>query len=389
MHLHLPTMLWVMLLASATLSGSVLLVAKKDRGHDGLQAWGWGLLLHGLSYAVFALRFVGWNVPAIVVSNLLISATLSLHLLAVAQFQRGRTPPLARWRLHIPLLLTLLVSLALLTQHQWRSAAMALVFGVQALWLMHEALAPRLNGAREHGRLLLVGGAAVLAVLFGARFLVILLDAPWEAQITVPEPIQAFTYLISLIAVLMNTMGYVLMHKERAAELQHEQATHDPLTGVLNRRALMDALRNAVSAASRKQGTLSVLMLDLDHFKRVNDEHGHPAGDLVLKEVTRRVRQRLRLHDSLGRFGGEEFVVVLEDTALVSAAAAAESIRAVVAEKPVSCGELQIPVTISIGLHMRVPENSDQAVEEMIAAADRALYQAKQNGRNRVEIAGA
>lgn len=386
MNLHLPTMLWVMLLASFTLSGSVLLVARKDRGHDGLQTWGWGMLLHGLSYAAFSLRYIGWEATSIVLSNFLVSATLALHLLAVAQFQEGRTRALPRWQTVLPLVGTVATSLILIHMHQARSAVLAVLFGMQALWLAREAAGPGITGPKEHGRLLLISGASILALMLAVRFLVIVRDSPWESQITVPDPIQAFTYLISLATVLMNSIGYVLMHKERAAELQHEQATHDPLTGVLNRRALMEVLRSAVSAASRKQGALSVLMLDLDHFKKVNDQYGHPAGDAVLKEVTRRVRQRLRLHDSLGRFGGEEFVVVLEDTALVSAATAAESIRAVVAEKPVLCGTLEIPVTISIGLHMGTPENSDQAVEELIAAADRALYQAKQNGRNRVEI---
>lgn len=379
-------MLWVMLLTSITLSVSVLLVALKDRGHDGLKAWGWGLLMHGLSYAFFALRYADWTALSVAGSNVMVSATLALHLMAVAQFQAGRTRKLPRWRIHLPVLLTLAASLLLITQHQARSAVLALLFGMQALWLAREAWGPGIAGPKENGRILLMTGASLLATMLLVRFVVVATDAPWEAQVTVPDSIQALTYLVTLLGVLTNTIGYVLMHKERAAELQHEQATHDPLTGVLNRRALMDGLRNAVSAASRKKAMLSVLMLDLDHFKSVNDRYGHPVGDVVLKEVTRRVRQRLRLHDSLGRYGGEEFVVVLDDTTLVSAATVAESIRAVVAESPVTSGTLAIPVTISIGLHMRQPENRDIEVEQMIAAADRALYRAKQNGRNRVEI---
>ena len=379
-------MLWVMLLTSATLAVSVLLVALKDRGRDGLKAWGWGLLAHGLSYAFFALRYGEATTLSVLGSNAAVSLSLALHLRAVAQFQAGRTRPLPRWRMGLPVLLTLAVSLALLEQHQARSAVLALLFGMQSLWLAREAWGPGIDGPKENGRLLLMAGSGLLSAMLLVRFVMVATAPPWAAQVTVPDAMQAGTYLVTLLGVLTNTMGYVLMHKERAAELQHEQATHDALTGVLNRRALMDGLRNAVSAASRKKTMLSVLMLDLDHFKLVNDRYGHPVGDVVLKEVTRRVRQRLRLHDSLGRYGGEEFVVVLEDTPLASAATVAESIRAVVADGPVVCGALEIPVTISVGLHVCQPGNRALELEPLIAAADRALYRAKQNGRNRVEI---
>lgn len=386
-NLHLPTMLWVMLLTSFTLACSVLLVSYRTRARDGLGTWGWGMLVHGGSYSVFALRYFGWLDTSILVSNLMVGGTLSLHLLAVVQFQKGRVPPLPRWLVWGPLLLVAALCLALLHAHQMRIAALALVFAAQSLLLAWQALGRGLTGSREYGRALLLCGSMLLALVLLVRFVSVVTGPQWDAQVAVPDSLQALTYLFTMVTLLMNSIGYVLMHKEHAVDLQHEQATHDALTGIFNRRALLDQLRVAVSAASRNGSELGVLMLDLDHFKRVNDEHGHQAGDAVLKEATQRIRQRLRLHDVLGRYGGEEFLVVLQHTSLASATGVAEDIRKVVEAQPFAFNGKAIPLTISIGVHVRCPANTEQAVDEMIAAADRALYQAKQGGRNRVEIA--
>jgi diguanylate cyclase (GGDEF)-like protein len=161
------------------------------------------------------------------------------------------------------------------------------------------------------------------------------------------------------------------------------QATRDPLTGVFNRRALMERMELELSRAARGQSKRAgVLMLDLDHFKHVNDTYGHLAGDQVLIEATRRFQAALRDYDVLGRYGGEEFVVLVPDATEAVVAAVAERLRACVADAPIIHGDgHRIAVTTSVGAHISAP---GQSCLDAIQAADEALYTAKRAGRNRV-----
>ena len=136
----------------------------------------------------------------------------------------------------------------------------------------------------------------------------------------------------------------------RAREELRFQATHDALTGIRNRGALLDVLQREIERASRTQGSTGVLLLDLDHFKKVNDTYGHFAGDEVLREVSRRVLQVIRSYDFVGRHGGEEFLVVLPGCDRAQALQSAERIRSAIAAQPVLADGQQIPVTISVGL---------------------------------------
>ncbi|MEO8293117.1 MAG: diguanylate cyclase [Actinomycetota bacterium] len=167
----------------------------------------------------------------------------------------------------------------------------------------------------------------------------------------------------------------------RNAELELLAGT-DALTGLWNRRHMQDELQTAVSAAGRHGHPLSVFMVDIDHFKVVNDEHGHPAGDIVLHWVADRIRRAVRTEDVAGRWGGEEFLAVLPWTGWDGATTVAERLRASIAKDPVSDAGVAIPVTVSIGVATAYP---GERVDEIVARADRALYRAKERGRNRVE----
>jgi two-component system, cell cycle response regulator len=172
----------------------------------------------------------------------------------------------------------------------------------------------------------------------------------------------------------------------RAREDLRFQATHDPLTGAKNRAALDAALAAEVERARRTRSELSLVMIDLDHFKRVNDTHGHPAGDSVLAEVAARLSRCLRPYDVLARYGGEEFVVLLNGCNATGAANAAERLRAAIASTPMSVAGLELAVTGSLGV---ASLGEGQGGAELVAEADAALYRAKARGRNRVELATA
>ena len=168
-----------------------------------------------------------------------------------------------------------------------------------------------------------------------------------------------------------------------AREALRDQATHDGLTGLLNRSSILEILRIEAERAMRERRPLALIMVDLDHFKAVNDTHGHLAGDAVLREASRRMKQVCRHYDAIGRYGGEEFLAVLPGSGREASLGQAERLRAVMASEPFVAGGVSLPVTCSIGVAWRehpLPSHLDAFLGE----ADAALYAAKNQGRNRV-----
>ncbi len=170
----------------------------------------------------------------------------------------------------------------------------------------------------------------------------------------------------------------------RARDELHFQANHDALTGLWNRRAILDFLDREMERSRRSQNPIGLLMLDVDHFKKINDTFGHPAGDVVLREVGARIGHTVRSYDSVGRYGGEEFLVILADCNETQTLQSAERIRSVVAEEAFSAGSSSIVATISIGA--TVLSDCTVSAMEILAIADTALYQAKSKGRNQTAL---
>jgi two-component system, cell cycle response regulator len=185
-------------------------------------------------------------------------------------------------------------------------------------------------------------------------------------------------------------VGRRILHLQDELVRSHEQlrlqATHDSLTGLLNRRSVILALTDELSRAERTARPLGVLMLDLDHFKQVNDVHGHQAGDAVLAEVAGRMVSVLRTYDKIGRYGGEEFLIVLPDCSEELLGCIAERIRARINAKPVVTPCAEIKVTISVGGVVTGAGRNTPAV--LIRIADNALYRAKDHGRDCSVIEG-
>ena len=162
------------------------------------------------------------------------------------------------------------------------------------------------------------------------------------------------------------------------------QATHDPLTGVWNRAAILENLDRELARAQREQRPLSVILVDLDNFKTINDTHGHLVGDKVLIEASRRMRACLRQYDSLGRYGGEEFLMVLPGSDSSNALSEANRIKIAVGEERYPVSDLSLTVTCSQGVTTWTPAAQGD-IESLLKAADGGMYLAKYSGRNRVE----
>jgi diguanylate cyclase (GGDEF)-like protein len=171
-----------------------------------------------------------------------------------------------------------------------------------------------------------------------------------------------------------------------AMEALRHQATRDALTGLWNRGLVLDGLARELDRAEREERALSIVIADLDHFKRVNDTHGHPVGDAVLRQTAERFRTALRGYDLIGRYGGEEFLVVLPGCEEARAGRVAERLRGAVAARPIEAAGVAVAVTMSLGVACATEPGTDATA--LIKAADAALYRAKEQGRNRVERAG-
>jgi len=161
-------------------------------------------------------------------------------------------------------------------------------------------------------------------------------------------------------------------------------ATRDALTGLLNRRELDARTAGAIAHAQRYERPLSCAMIDVDHFKRVNDRYGHAAGDAVLCEAATRLRETCRETDTIGRYGGEEFIVLLPETSSRDAMVAADRVRRAFCDVAFMSGGVDLHLTASIGIAMWAPTMGVPA--SLYSAADRALYHAKERGRNRAEL---
>jgi two-component system cell cycle response regulator len=162
------------------------------------------------------------------------------------------------------------------------------------------------------------------------------------------------------------------------------QATHDSLTGLWNRHAILETLNRELQRAARSGETMGVLLIDVDHFKMINDTHGHLIGDDVLREVTQRINDGVRVYDSVGRYGGEELLVVLPDCSRDWIQEGAERIRSAIDRTPMLFNGAEFSVTVSIGA--TVATGKVMTDNEVLAAADIELYRAKRSGRNRTAL---
>jgi len=188
----------------------------------------------------------------------------------------------------------------------------------------------------------------------------------------------------------LHTGCRILSLEEKLIQAREEmryKATHDALTAIWNRASILSRMRAELERSLRENQPTSVLLCDIDHFKQVNDSHGHIVGDIVLQEVARRLVSAVRSYDAVGRYGGEEFLVILshcDDSTLESRS---ESIRSAVAVTPIVAGSDELSISISVGAVTCRKWDPRVPIERILARADAALYRAKSLGRNRTALA--
>jgi diguanylate cyclase (GGDEF)-like protein len=198
------------------------------------------------------------------------------------------------------------------------------------------------------------------------------------------SPVSGVAYLASYLLMIVNGFGFLLLCKQKDDALMRRLATVDSLTGMLNRRAFFERADSARQLGMRLRKPVALLMLDIDHFKQLNDGFGHACGDEALKVFADTARGILREHDVIGRLGGEEFALALPGTTLDGAFDAAERLRVAVLGTPVLACAPDYRMTVSIGVVMI---DAGEELTAALARADHALYAAKAGGRNRIEAA--
>jgi diguanylate cyclase (GGDEF)-like protein len=199
----------------------------------------------------------------------------------------------------------------------------------------------------------------------------------------VATPFQIGTYMLGFALIVTSSLCLLLLHKARAADSLRQLATVDPLTGAFNRRTFVAMAEAALARARRSHSPIALLMIDIDHFKRVNDRLGHLAGDAVLKQFVSRAHGCLRQEDFLARFGGEEFCVLVPGLAAADAGALAERIRQRVCATAFAVGGSTLHLTASIGVATTEGDHP-ATLDALLERADCALYRAKNEGRDRV-----
>jgi diguanylate cyclase (GGDEF)-like protein len=386
MTLHIPTLMLALLLGFLLLTLELGISQTRLSSRPELRTWTWGCWAFLAGFALLAARVVLPVWLSVLLGNGLICVAIALY--AHSLHRLLLDAPLPRWALAMLVLALVCLPLMLSWPLNERTAVLSGFF--VALILPAVAVIVR-HGWHAERSLRTVAVTMMLAALALAVRAVHAWTHPAEYTDLMQASLgQGLTFLMSFLCIMGAGFAFVLAVFERVAQQMERLATHDGLTGCLNRSTIDALLSHALERGRRERQPVSFVLLDLDHFKLVNDQHGHRAGDEVLRVFARTVRERLRASDAFGRTGGEEFGLVLPGTDSAGAGRLLEEIRLAVESMQVTDAEgALLRVTVSAGVAVALPDRVISA-DRLYGRADRALYEAKHAGRNRVQTcAGA
>lgn len=350
--------------------GLLILYLTLENEQDGLRLWGWALLVSAAASILYALRGDRIDSGTILLSSFLWTTVYVLLHGAIMRFCRQAF----RLKLIVLFLFGVLTFAALTVKIPTaRLVGLSLITLIQIGHTIRSLVLIK-KPERSRGRQLIIAALAAEALIFLSRAIVSLDHAQLTLNLKASNFLQVFTIFGILIATLVITLGFLMMELELAQHKMREFLETDPLTGALNRHRLTGGLLRSLLT---RRG-LAFIMMDIDYFKRINDQYGHTCGDMILKEFAQVVRECLRVDDTLIRWGGEEFLAVLPSTTGNGARVVAERIRDRVEKTEFHD---QIPLTASFGYSVL---DAHASWEEAIHGADLGLYRAKTAGRNRV-----
>ena len=345
-----------------------------------MREWMLGIALQATSWALTTVRGSIPDFVSVVVANALLSIGYALLVDAVRRFVGLRAG-------HRLLFVLVLASICVQIYFSYAvpSTRIRILIGSTLFAaLLPLALFPLFAAYREsrnRSYLLTAAAFAILLATMLARVAYETLDERGLTSAFVSTPMQDFVFAVLAFFPVIATLGFLLMCSSRLYEELERQAGVDSLTGINNRRTVTDMATRAIAAAHRHGQTLAVLLIDADHFKRINDAHGHAVGDEALQLISATVQCELRSEDLFGRLGGEEFVVVLPAADEPAARSNAERLRANIEKAELRAGHGTVELCVSIGIAV-IRAGDDFAA--LLRRADQAMYEAKRSGRNRV-----
>ena len=382
---HSPTLLIIAALLTALVTTVLYAVWSFNRNIPGLRLWMVSFLLGSVFSVSLLVRDWFPEVVAVVISQGSVSLAAYLCLMASRMYMGRR--PFSHWYavVGIGALMVASVYFTVVQPH----LGMRFVFvglGAGICFLLTARTMADGGVRRVPARYLfaLVAGLHGLFLLLRPALFKLAPVAPGGLpDAGLVTLVSQFVLLEAIVAVVLLGFGALMLANEFiTSELRH-LAEMDPLTNVFNRRAFLTLLDKAISAAQRTGTAVPVLVMDLDHFKNINDTWGHRAGDDVLRHFVMLAHRCLRKEDVMGRLGGEEFAIFLPNASAAGALAVAERLRALVEAQPVATGPQSIPLTVSVGVTLCAHGDAAGAA---LQRADEAMYLAKERGRTRVEV---
>jgi diguanylate cyclase (GGDEF)-like protein len=384
LELHVPSILLQGALALAAVAMGMGLVAWRAR-QPYLIHWAAGLAVSLLGLVLFGLRGLVPNWLSMIGGNLALTGGLLLTLAGYLCLFGRRLQP----KIWICLGLLAALGYLLLTYGYDTYVGRVMLFN-STLTLQSGACLVLLWDERKRMSRIALAMPALAHVLQGSLGLIriglTLHDGGGAQDLLAASTPHVVTMMVSTLGIMAMGFGFMALHSSKLIETLEAQAGTDALTGVLNRRGFDNASAQAWKRHRRTGAALTVLMIDIDHFKRINDTLGHAAGDEALRLLGSVIQQHIRPYDIAARLGGEEFCVLLVDAGLDAAAPSAERLRQVPLRLAPMAGQPNDPdrMTLSIGVAQASGHDLDLAA--VMARADSALYRAKQSGRNRVEV---
>lgn len=383
------TLLFCLIVVYGMMAASLAFVAHSGE-REGLRKWAVALFLETFAWLLIAARELIPDSLSIVLANVILSAALAMKLAAIHEY---RSLPWPRLLSLLPPLFTAIVfSLLNSADMHGRVLYGSFIYGAQTAFLAYSLWKMDSHQGRAWG--LLFASTAAFLPLFALRAIVALRGAVEfstpESALS-PNALQLVIFLFVIAQGIAGSMGFILLIKERADRNNLQLAMTDSLTGLFNRRAFMSLAEKECTFAKRNCLPLALVMIDIDHFKSINDRYGHAAGDAALAGVAKMLSSRLRKQDTIGRYGGEEFCAILPSTDLPGAAAVGEALRAALESTPLPLAHGDIYLTISIGITAYPEKEAGQSpdLDQLFENADAALYQAKREGRNRIVMLAA
>jgi diguanylate cyclase (GGDEF)-like protein len=375
--LDIRTILVFTSMSCLVVSAAMFIVHTGRFRRDGMLYWTMGYAVQGAAFGLFGAR---WLIPdffSIVIGNSLLAGSYSLLYAAVRDFQ-GR--PCRRGVLLLPVIASFFLGLVFSDAPAARFALIGAIFSLQA-----GAIACILfrDAPVRHRRSywLTAGSFALTAVVWFLWFLEVFIYPPEHLSLLSATLYRSIGMTVGLDVVILSSIGFLLMTRERVDHENERLATLDPLMEIFNRRTFLDLARKEIARRRRNRSSLAFLMMDLDNFKRINDTYGHLTGDEVLKTTAAESLTCLRQNDLFGRYGGEEFAILLPETDGAGAAFFAERLRSRIAGASVLDGQTRVGWTVSIGIAcLNAGDSSD--LNLLMRTADEALYKAKAQGKN-------